>query len=402
MKALKVSEVNNYIKRLISDDLILSNIEIEGEVSNYKKHFSGHLYFSLKDDKSRIKCVMFKSDVDNLSEELGEGQKIIAQGYISVYEKGGDYQLYIKNIIGRGKGELYRKFEELKNKLDKEGLFDVLDKKEIPSMPNKIGVVTSATGAVIRDIINVVKRRHPGCSIVLYPSLVQGDNAPREIIEGLQYLDQREDIDLIIFGRGGGSIEELYAFNNEELARTIHNLRTPNISAVGHETDFTIADFVSDLRAPTPSAAAELAVPDINNLRNYLDDKKDRLITQWEYLYNFKLKELNHIVKALKYNSPLYKIQEDSQKIDNLIKDIAIYIREVLNKNFIKLNNLENNLHLLNPVLSLDKGNGIVTNMEGNILRSVKEIYVNNKIKILMKDGTLVATINEIEEGRSI
>lgn len=400
MRALKVSEVNNYIKKLLSDDLILSNIQIEGEISNFKKHFSGHLYFSLKDDKGRIKCVMFKSDAENLYSDLVEGQKIIAKGYISIYEKGGDYQLYVQSIMDMGRGKLYKEFEELKNKLNNEGLFDIAYKKELPSMPKKIGIVTSATGAAIRDIINVINRRFPVCEILLYPSLVQGDSAAREIIKALEYLDNRQDIDLIIFGRGGGSIEELWTFNDEDLARTIFNLKTPNISAIGHETDFTIADFVSDLRAPTPSAAAEIAVPDVRVLINSLDEKKARLINLWDYFSSRRLRELEHLNKILKYQSPLYKIQEENQKIDNLIRDIGMLVKDFISSNLFKLNKLENKLQLLNPTLSLDRGHGIITNEKGHVLSSINNLSIEEEVRVLMKDGMFRATINEIIEGR--
>ena len=213
MKALKVSEVNSYIKRIFAGDMILSNIEIEGEISNFKKHYSGHLYFSLKDDRARIKCVMFKSDAKSVSLDLKDGQRIVARGYVSVYEQGGDYQLYVKEIKSQGIGDLYAAFEELKKRLEKEGLFDTDYKKPLPPMPRKIGIVTSSTGAAIKDIISVIKRRSPLCDLLIYPSLVQGPNAVNEIIEGLLYMEARDDIDLIITGRGGGSIEELFAFN---------------------------------------------------------------------------------------------------------------------------------------------------------------------------------------------
>ena len=266
MKALKVSQVNNYIKRVFTSDMILSNLSVEGEISNFKHHYSGHMYFSLKDEKSKIKCIMFKSDNESLKVQLENGSKVIATGYVSVYEKEGDYQFYIRHVKESGVGNLYKMFEDLKKKLELEGLFNESKKKPIPFMPRKIGVVTSSSGAAIKDIINVIQRRFPPTDILIYPTLVQGNQAAKEICQGLTYFDNREDIDLIITGRGGGAMEELFAFNDEEVARTIHGLKKPIISAVGHETDFTIADFVADLRAPTPSAAAELAVPELGSL----------------------------------------------------------------------------------------------------------------------------------------
>lgn len=239
-KPLKVSELNQYIKRIFASDFILSNVSVEGEISNYKHHYSGHRYFSLKDENGRVKCVLFKNYGNSISLELKDGMKVVASGYVSIYERDGNYQLYVRDIRESGLGDLYIAYEKLKEKLNEEGLFDDKYKKEIPSYPKTIGVVTSLTGAAIRDIITVLKRRNPGIDIIIYPSLVQGKEAPVSICEGLKYLDNRDDIDLVITGRGGGSIEELFAFNDEQVARTIFNMSTPIISAVGHETDFTL------------------------------------------------------------------------------------------------------------------------------------------------------------------
>ena len=349
MKPLKVYEVNNYIKRIISGDMVLSNLKIEGEISNFKHHYSGHMYFSLKDDRSKIKCVMFRADNEQLHIKLEEGMKIIASGYVSVYDRDGDYQFYIRSIEEKGVGDLYKAFEELKKKLQKEGLFEESRKKKIPYLSKKIGVVTSSTGAAIRDIVSIIKRRYPPCDILIYPTLVQGTNAPMELCQGLKYLDDRLDIDLIIMGRGGGSFEELFAFNDEKLARTISNLKTPIISAVGHETDFTISDFVSDLRAPTPSAAAELAVPDISYLYNNLNNKYD-------ILSNFILKklhtyknDLNMAERALRYNDPSINIRDKKLDIDNLYKELNYSVEKILSKEIKRLILLENRLKILDP-----------------------------------------------------
>ncbi|MFY9285992.1 MAG: exodeoxyribonuclease VII large subunit, partial [Tissierellaceae bacterium] len=301
MKPLKVSEVNSYIKSIFQGDMLLSNIEVEGEISNFKRHFSGHLYFSLKDEDSMLKCVMFKYSAKSLSMDLADGQKIIAKGYVSIYEQTGAYQLYVKEISSKGLGDLYLAYEKLKQELEKEGLFKKEFKKDLPTMPRKVGIVTSSTGAAIRDIVSVIKRRFPPCEILIYPSLVQGPNAPKEIIQGLVYLDKREDVDLIITGRGGGSIEDLWAFNDEELARTIFSLDTPVISAVGHETDFTIADFVADLRAATPSAAAELAVPNIDSLNQELDNYFSELLSSYRQKVDRESNRLEIFKKGLKY-----------------------------------------------------------------------------------------------------
>ena len=266
-----VSEVNGYIKKLFAGDILLTYLQIEGEISNFTHHYSGHMYFSLKDDKSRIKCVMFKGDNETIDFKPKDGMRVVISGQVSVYEKDGSYQVYARRMQKQGLGDLYRAFEELKKKLSEEGLFDTDRKKTLPGIPKKIGVVTSSTGAAIRDITSILKRRYPAVHMLLYPALVQGDGAPKDIIKALKYLDSRDDIEVIIVGRGGGSFEELGAFNDEALARCIADMNTPVISAVGHETDFTIADFVADIRAATPSAAAELAVPDRRSLLDEID-----------------------------------------------------------------------------------------------------------------------------------
>ena len=362
MKPLKVTEVNNYIKKMFAGDIILSNIEVEGEVSNYKAHYSGHLYFSLKDENGRIKCVMFRSYAEKSNVQLIEGQKVVVKGYISVYEKNGDYQLYVRDVSNQGIGELYRQFEELKTKLEYEGLFKEEFKKLIPFMPEKIGVVTSSSGAAIKDIITVIKRRFPPCNILIYPSLVQGINAPRDIINGVQYLDNRDDVDLIIVGRGGGSIDELFAFNDENLARTIFELKTPVISAVGHETDFTIIDFVADLRAPTPSAAAEMAVPNINHLHMNLNSKYRHLVRDLKKLMELNMNNLEIVLKGIKYNNPIHKIKDKRQELDMIFKDLNRGMEDIIKANYDNLSKLDKKLQLLNPTISLEKGHGILLN----------------------------------------
>lgn len=398
MKPLKVSEVNNYIKRLFTGDMILSNIEVEGEISNYNKHYSGHLYFSLKDNKGRIKCVMFHNNARNIDINLIEGQKVIAKGYISIYEKNGEYQLYVKDIYDKGIGELYREYELLKRKLENEGLFKSEYKKQIPHMPKKIGVVTSATGAAIRDILTVVNRRYPICDILIYPSLVQGERAYSNLIKATKYLDNRDDVDLIIIGRGGGSIDELFAFNNEKLARTISQCETPIISAVGHETDFTISDFVADLRAATPSIAAELSTPNMEDLLKNLKNKYNKLIDYKDKNLELKINELEILSRELKYSSPLYKIRDKRQELDNIFKDIDMKVKDVINDNYRVLLNLEKQLKLLDPSISLKEGSGILVKEDGSLIKSIKELVMDQEFQIIMKDGSIDALVKNIEE----
>ena len=399
MKPLRVSELNGYIKRIISADIMLSNVQVEGEISNFKHHYSGHMYFSLKDEKSRISCVMFKGDNDNLNIRLEDGLKIIATGYISVYDRDGAYQLYIKKIEEKGIGDLFRKYEKLKKKLDNEGLFDASTKREIPYLPKTIGVVTSLTGAAIRDIVSVLKRRYPPCNIIIYPTLVQGPEAPKEICQGLKHLDSMEEIDLIITGRGGGSIEELFAFNDEELARTIYNLKTPVISAVGHETDFTIADFVADLRAPTPSAAAELAVPDISHLNENLKNKYKAIINLYYKKINLHKQELRLCKRSLDYNSPIKRITDGRLQIDSLFKDILYIVDKKIISEKNRLDTLGNRLKMLDLSMNLDKGLGILFDENGKKIKSIEDLFLDQKINILLKDGMIETVITRIDKG---
>ncbi|OLS03942.1 exodeoxyribonuclease VII large subunit [Tissierella creatinophila] len=398
IKPLKVSELNNYIKKIFSSDMILSNIQIEGEISNFKKHISGHLYFSLKDNNSLIKCVMFRGDALNIVSNLAEGQKIIAEGYVSIYERNGEYQLYIKKIKDNGVGELYEAYENLKIKLENEGLFESRFKKELPFLPSNIGVVTSPTGAAVHDIINIINRRFPSCKITIYPSLVQGMNAPKEIIKALKFLDNNEAIDLIIVGRGGGSMEDLFCFNDEDLARCIFNLKTPIISAVGHETDFTIADFISDLRAPTPSAAAELAVPDVEHLSHNLNSLYYDLKNSFKKHLRYRENSINIIKGELKYNNPYLKLRNNRQDLDMLLKDFVSSTDNNINEKFKSLVSLENKLQLLNPLLALENGYGILTNKDGDIIRSVESLKLNDIINIKIKNGELKVILKEIKK----
>lgn len=402
MKPLKVSEVNNYIKRLFAGDMILSNIEVEGEISNYKKHYSGHLYFSLKDKSGRIKCVMFRSNASKLDINLVEGENIVAKGYISIYEKSGEYQLYIKGVYKKGIGELYKQYEMLKKKLMKEGLFKDEFKKTIPTMPHKIGIVTSTTGAAVEDMLTVIKRRYPICDILIYPSLVQGDNAPLNLIRGIKYLDNREDVNLIIIGRGGGSIDELFAFNDKSLARAIFNCKTPVISAVGHETDFTISDFVADIRAATPSAAAELSVPNLKDLSENLNNKYRRLIQYNNIRSKSNENELKILSRELKYNNPLFKIRDKIQELDGVFKDIENNFKDIISSRHRTLLEIEKRLKLLNPSIALKEGSGIILNEDGILIRSIKDIDINDNLKVVMKDGSIETLVKSVEMGDEV
>ncbi|NLJ78690.1 MAG: exodeoxyribonuclease VII large subunit [Tissierellia bacterium] len=399
MKPLSISEVNQYIKQLLVDDWLLSNIIVEGEVSNFVHHYSGHMYFTLKDEKSRIRCVMFKSYNQDLNIDLRDGLKIIVSGYISVYEKDGSYQLYVRDIKNEGIGDLYLAFEQLKARLEREGLFDADNKKEIPSFPNKIGVVTSATGAAIKDIITVIRRRFGLVDILIYPALVQGLQAPEDICAGLTYLDERDDIDIIIVSRGGGSFEELFAFNDETMAYTISRMNTPIISAVGHETDFTIADFVADLRAPTPSAAAELATPRLDNLREELSERCIRMNRIYGSILENSNLRLQHMQRELNLYNPVARLEDKAQRQDELFERLISSMERKLGDNAVELRNNFNRLRHLGPVDILNRGYGVLIDEDSMVISSIDDLNMGRELELLLKDGVVKIKVLSIKEG---
>ncbi len=399
MQVITVTQVNTYLKSIIDSDNNLNNVYISGEITNFKNYYkSGHLYFSLKDDKSQLKCVMFSWNAQRIKFDLCDGMSVICRGKISVYDRDGLYQLYVDEIQPDGIGAMSLAFEQLKEKLYKKGYFDTEIKKEIPQRPQKIGVVTSAAGAAFHDIINVTSRRFPLAEIVFSPASVQGVNAVGEIVNAISLLDKREDIDVIILGRGGGSIEDLSAFNSEEVAEAVYKCRVPVVSAVGHETDWTICDFVADLRAPTPSAAAEIVVPDKNS---ELD-----LIKSFKYSLESNINS--------KINNEIQRIDAISQKdILNDFKSVFLPISEKLNKleeNLKKSYNLyiENRekdfsavcrqLDILSPLSVLARGYTIASN-ENGCLKSVKNIGKNDNITVTFADGTAQCTVTEVFEN---
>lgn len=391
-----VSEVNGYIKKLFAGDILLTYLQIEGEISNYTHHYSGHMYFSLKDDKSRIKCVMFKGDNEALDFKPKDGMRVVLSGQVSVYEKDGSYQVYARRMEKQGLGDLYRAFEELKKKLSEEGLFGQDRKVALPRIPKKIGVVTSSTGAAIRDITSILKRRYPAVNMLLYPALVQGDGAPKDIVKALKYLDSRGDIDVIIVGRGGGSFEELGAFNDETLARCIADLKTPVISAVGHETDFTIADFVADVRAATPSAAAELAVPDRRTLLDEVDSIGRSVLGEMERRISREDDKLEGILKRLSYSSPYRSLSDKQMELDGVFRQLEHAMFRSFSGYRERLAGSDARLKLSDPGLPLQKGYGIVTDIEGRVLRSMEGIAPMDMISVGLKDGSLKAIVEEV------
>ncbi len=396
LKTLSVTEVNRYLKKYINGNPILSSIELEGELSNFKRHSSGHLYFTLKDETSKISCVMFKNSAEHIALNLKDGQKLIARGQISVYERDGTYQLYVKELRQAGIGDLHVQFELMKEKLMAEGLFSDQLKKSIPTFPSKIAVITSPTGAAIRDILTVAKRRNKLVDLVIYPVRVQGESSKLEIVEALNYLSTREDIDVIILGRGGGSIEELWSFNEEIVARSIVACKIPVISAVGHETDFTIADFVSDMRAATPSAGAELAVPDLNRYTGELE----QLIEKSEL---YVLNAINNSKNELKLYNPKQilitlenRLMEYQQQLDSYADKMQFVIERFFQN---KTNDLEKvllNLEMHSPIHTLQRGYALLENAKSKVITSISETNIGDKLTIKLNDGKLETLVEEI------
>lgn len=398
IKVLSVSSLNGYVKKILDNDFILNNVSVKGEISNFKLHNNGHLYFSLKDENSKINCVMFRNYTENMNFLPENGMKVIIKGRISVYEKDGSYQLYCKEMNLDGIGELYLAFERLRQNLEMEGIFKIEHKKAIPEFPQKIGVITSPTGAAVRDIINVAKRRNPGINILIYPSLVQGVNASKEIIKGIEYFNSKKDIDIILLARGGGSIEELWAFNEAELAYAIYESKKPIITGVGHETDTTIVDYVSDRRAPTPSAAAEIAIPNILDLKYKLETYKNGLTISMKRNIKNKYEHLILMNKNLNMNTPINYIKNQHNKLEKLrtilnLKTKARIDREkdYLSKNYAVLS-------ANNPLNILNKGYALIQDKNNHIISGIETLKKTAEINIVLKDGKIRAALECKEE----
>ncbi|MGL4451500.1 MAG: exodeoxyribonuclease VII large subunit [Sarcina sp.] len=387
LKTLTVTEVSNYLKRIVDNDFIMNNLSVKGEVSNLKFHSSGHIYFSLKDGESKINCVMFKSDAVNLNFLMENGIEVSIKARLSVYIKEGSYQLYCREISNLGIGELFEKFEKMKKELEREGIFEEVYKRKIPKYPKRIGVITSPTGAAVRDIIQVIRRRNKLVDIIIYPAKVQGIAAEETLIDAIQYFNRKNDVDTIIIGRGGGSIEELWAFNDKELAYEIFNSKIPVISAVGHETDFTICDFVSDLRAPTPSAAAEMSVPVIDDEKRKINGFESILKRDMVRIIERENISLSHMQKILESNQSSKIVKKEKQNLD--------FIGESLNKLMLAKIEVEKNkistcnklLASVNPLNVLDRGFSIVSDENGRVLNKINDLTKNEQINIKMSDG---------------
>lgn len=418
IKYFTVSQYNQAIKNFLDSKEECQVVHIKAEISNFKGHTRGHLYFTLKDEESRISAVMFSSSAANLDFTPKDGDEVLVDGRISVYVPNGGYQVYVERMKLSGNGDLLKKFEELKKKLMDEGLFDTIHKKAIPKYPNKIGIVTAPTGAAIRDILSTIKRRYPLCETILFPSLVQGEEAKFDVVRQIEKA-QEFDLDVLIVGRGGGSIEDLWAFNEEIVARAIFASKIPIISAVGHEPDFTIADFVADLRAPTPTGAAEMAVPNMVDLINYIRQIEIRLNRNVMNKIEYLQKSLNSLKGSYVLSNPLASFEIREQKLDTYINRLNQIVLHKLDNSKNRLDNIKsirvlkcpeelfmkeknslelviNKLELLNPLSVLSKGYSVAT-VGNKIIKSKKDVKVNDNLNIRLLDGEINSIVKEVQ-----
>ena len=390
--AVTVTQLNKYLKDRFDEDENLNAILVKGEISNFKNHYTGHLYFTLKDENSLIKCIMFKSYAEKLNFKPKDGMKVMVFGTVSVFERDGVYQIYAKSMMEDGIGDLHEQFEQLKAKLEKEGLFVQAHKKEIPLYPNVIGVLTSQTGAVIRDIINVSTRRNPNVYIRLLPVPVQGPSAAEQIADKIKIINEKKLADVLIIGRGGGSLEDLWPFNEEIVARAIYDSKIPIISAVGHETDFTIADFVADLRAPTPSAAAELAVPDILEVKQKIINYQNRSKLALKKKIEIVKLRFEKIMKSRIFTDPMRKVMDNSIILDDYMKRLENAMKEIKTEKKNKYTELVTKLDSISPLKTLTRGYSL-TEKDGKIIKKSSQIKKGDIVTIKFSDGDKSAEI---------
>ena len=390
--AVTVTQLNKYIKDRFDEDENLNAILVKGEISNFKNHYTGHLYFTLKDENSLIKCIMFKSYAERLAFKPKDGMKVMVFGSVSVFERDGVYQIYAKSLLEDGMGDLHEQFEQLKAKLEKEGLFDESHKKPIPLYPKVVGVLTSQTGAVIRDIINVSTRRNPNVYIRLLPVPVQGPGAAEKIAEKIKIMNELKLADVLIIGRGGGSLEDLWPFNEEIVARAIYESELPVISAVGHETDFTIADFVADLRAPTPSAAAELAVPDIFEIKQKINNYQNRCRISLKKRIELMRLKFEKCMKSRAFTDPMRNIKDKDIILDMYVQRLENKIKNIKKDNQTKYVELVTKLDTLSPLKTLTRGYTL-TEKDNKIIKSTTELKQGDEVKLRFYDGERLAKI---------
>lgn len=418
-KYLTVGAITKYLKYKFDTDQNLKQVFLKGEISNFKAHTSGHFYFSIKDEASKINAIMFSRDASKIKFVPQDGMKVFITGRITVYEATGGYQIYVSDMIEDGVGNLYVAYEKLKKQLSLEGLFDEAHKKKIPSIPNRIGIITASTGAAIRDILSTIQRRFPVCETILFPSLVQGENAAADIVKNIE-LSQNYDLDVLIIGRGGGSIEDMWPFNEEIVARAIYHCSIPTISAVGHEVDYTIADFVADLRAPTPTGAAELAVPNLVDLKKHLSQLEIRLKEAMIKRIDYTKLNLTRLKNSFIIKNPMILYENKQQYLDTLIEKMNMIVtrkveqkRETLNriqkhyilqnpeelyqKQVIQLNGLIEKLEVINPMAILKRGY-TVSYQEGHIIGSKESLKKDSLLETVFFDGKVVSKVIEVKE----
>lgn len=418
---LSVKALNDFVKRIVEGNTYLSSVNIRGEISNFTNHYkSGHFYFSVKDEEAQVRCVMFSSYASKLSFVPKDGMKVTAHGRVSMFVRDGQFIFYVDKLDADGIGDLYMKYEETKKKLAAEGLFDSAKKKAIPRYPHTIGVITSETGAAIQDIRNILSRRYPVAEMILYPCLVQGKDAEADLCEGIEYFSEKQNVDTIIIGRGGGSIEDLWSFNSEKLARSIYDCPIPVISAVGHETDFTICDFVSDMRAPTPSAAAELAVPDIRDLKRQLGN----VVKKMENSLSLRIASYKLMVEKCSKNrvlqSPLNLIDDKRMYTEHMGGKLVVNMQRMIDSRYKSISNVQISLHgdmklvyeksrtdyirltakleALNPMSVISRGYSAVFDNSGKLVKSVDKVNVGDRLNINVSDGIITAQTVEIKE----
>lgn len=398
-KVYSVGQINTYIRNMFTQDFVLNRVSVRGEISNLKYHTSGHIYFTLKDASAAIACVMFAGARGGLAFRMSNGQQVVVDGAVNVYERDGKYQLYATKIRQDGAGELYEKFLELKEELEEMGMFAPEYKQPIPKFVRRLGVVTASTGAAIRDIINIATRRNPGIRIILYPAKVQGEGAAERVAAGLAALDAL-GVDVIIVGRGGGSIEDLWAFNEETVARAIFSCHTPVISAVGHETDTTIADFVADLRAPTPSAAAELAVADVTAWLQALDEDALQLQRMMQRMIKDARSRLRECELRMRYAKPQQRLMQQKQRLDEYEERLRRAMQSLVEQTRHQLALSEERLRRLSPYEKLESGYGCILTEDGRRIRSVSQVASGEVVQIYLADGRMTARIQEVKETK--
>lgn len=393
-----VKQVNSYIKNMFKQDFLLNSVSVKGEISNCKYHTSGHIYFTLKDAEAALSVIMFASQAAKLAFKLKDGMSVVVSGRVDVFDAAGKYQLYANTVQQEGIGELYQKFEQLKQYYEDMGYFAKEYKRPLPAFTRKLGVVTSKTGAAVQDIMNISQRRNPYIQIVLYPAYVQGEHAKQSIVRGITRLDKM-GLDCIIVGRGGGSIEDLWAFNEPEVVEAVFNASTPVISAVGHETDFTLTDFVADMRAPTPSAAAELAVTEVAAVENRIYEYERRLKQQMMYSLSAKRDYLERLKLQMEYLNPVNQIYDKRQRLMNMEDKLNMLIKRCAAENRNRLRLYASKLEGLSPLKKLDMGYGYIENSEGDRIVSAGQVSSDDEITVYLKDGSIRSKVIEVGEA---